>query len=69
MNFLTNDILLIQESNGKEQDRTLGRNLLPLLEKGDMKIRDLGYSALESFKYAEGIEALWMSRLHGQIKV
>lgn len=69
MNFLTNDILLIQESNGKEQDRTLGRNLLPLLDKGDMKIRDLGYSSLESFKYAEGIEALWMSRLHGQMKV
>ena len=69
MDFLTNEILLIQEADGKEQDRTLGKELLPLLEGNDLKIRDLGYSSVDSFKYVEDNYAQWISRLHGQLKV
>ena len=46
-----------------EQDRNLGKNLVDLVRKRDLILRDRGYFSLPEFAYIEGKQAFWLSRL------
>lgn len=46
-----------------EQDRNLGKNLVDLVRKRDLVLRDRGYFSLTEFAYIEGKQAFWLSRV------
>ena len=46
-----------------EQDRDLGKNLVDLVKKRDLILRDRGYFILQEFAYIEAKKAFWLSRV------
>jgi len=44
-------------------DQSASKEVIPLLKKGDLLIRDLGYFAMEAFKQIEQQQAFYISRL------
>jgi len=46
-----------------EQDRHLGKNLVDLVRKRDLILRDRGYFSLEEFALIEAKKAFWLSRV------
>lgn len=46
-----------------EQDKTIGKDLLPELRQGDLVLRDMGYFVLSEFTAIEDGGAWWLTRL------
>ena len=46
-----------------EQDKTIGKELLPALRRGDLVLRDMGYFILSEFTAIEARGAWWLTRL------
>lgn len=53
----------------REPDVTLGENILQFINKGDLVIRDLGYSCIHVFKQIQESGAFFLSRLHASLSV
>jgi hypothetical protein len=53
----------------REPDSVLGANILEIIEKGDLVIRDLGYSFIDGFKTIQEKGAYFLSRLHSSLNV
>src|SRR5437763_6344053 len=47
-----------------DNDQGASGRVIPLLKKGDLLIRDMGYSVLQVFKQIIDNEAFFISRLH-----
>src|SRR5690349_5886216 len=47
-----------------DNDQSASGRVIPLLKKGDLLIRDMGYSVLQVFKHIIDKEAFFISRLH-----
>ena len=67
--LISGHLLGHREVEGHVQDRTLGPQLLPMVEKGDLVLRDMGYFDVAAFAEIEAKQAFWLSRLHGQAGV
>lgn len=61
--YLSEQIVDIGFFSGNEPDQNLAELVIPLLEKDDLIIRDLGYYALDKIKKIEKKEAYYISRL------
>ena len=53
----------------REPDVVLGERILEIIKKGDLVIRDLGYSCLNVFNQIHEMGAYFLSRLHANINV
>jgi hypothetical protein len=51
-----------------EQDRELGKDVVDLVGKGDLILRDMGYFSLGEFARIEARRAFWLSRLPVSVK-
>jgi hypothetical protein len=69
IDLISGQLLGHREVEGHVQDRTLGPELLPMVEKGDLVLRDMGYFDVAGFVEIEARQAFWLSRLHGQAGV
>lgn len=69
MDLMTGDLLRQKEIQGHVQDRSLGPELLPMVQEGDLVLRDMGYFDVKAFANIESRSAYWLSRLHGQANV
>ena len=47
----------------------LGENILNIIKKGDLVIRDLGYSCIDVFRKIQEMGAFFLSRLHASLNV
>jgi len=45
------------------QDKTIGKDLIEELRKGDLVLRDMGYFSLGEFTVIEACGAWWLTRL------
>lgn len=66
MDLMSGELLRQKETQGYVQDRSLGPELLTMIQKDDLVLRDMGYFDVNSFAYIESQDAYWLSRLHGQ---
>ena len=69
IDLISGQLLMQREAEGHVQDRTLGPGLLPMIEKDDLVLRDMGYFDVAAFAAIEAKQAFWLSRLHGQASV
>jgi Transposase DDE domain len=53
----------------REPDVILGENIVEVIKKGDLVIRDLGYSCVKVFRQIQEIGAFFLSRLHANLNV
>lgn len=53
----------------REPDTSLGEKIVEIIKKGDLVIRDLGYSSINVFKQIHEIGAYFLSRLHPSLSV
>ena len=67
--LISGQLLMQRGAEGHVQDRTLGPGLLPMIENGDLILRDMGYFDVAAFAAIEAKQAFWLSRLHGQASV
>ena len=67
--LISGQMLMQREVEAHVQDRTLGPSLLPMVEPGDLVLRDMGYFDVAAFVEIEAKQAFWLSRLHGQASV
>lgn len=63
LDLLNGRAIFSQLYSATEQDRNLGKNLVDLVRKRDLILRDRGYFSLSEFAYIEGKRAFWLSRL------
>lgn len=69
MDLMTGELLRQKDTQGHVQDRSLGPELLPMVQAGDLVLRDMGYFDVKGFAQIESKSAYWLSRLHGQANV
>lgn len=53
----------------REPDVVLGEKILEVIKKGDLVIRDLGYSCINVFKQIHQVGAFFLSRLHSSLSI
>jgi hypothetical protein len=53
----------------RDPDAVLGEKILDIIKKGDLVIRDLGYSCIGVFKQIHEAGAFFLSRLHASLNV
>ena len=63
IDLLNGRAIFSQLYSATEQDRNLGKNLVDLVRKRDLVLRDRGYFSLMEFAYIEGKSAFWLSRV------
>ena len=63
IDLLNGRAIFSQLYSATEQDRDLGKNLVDLVRKRDLVLRDRGYFSLMEFSYIEGKRAYWLSRV------
>jgi IS4 transposase len=63
IDLLNGRAIFSQLYSATEQDRDLGKNLVDLVKKRDLILRDRGYFSLMEFAYIEGKSAFWLSRV------
>jgi len=51
------------------QDRTIGKDVVGLVQENDLFLRDMGYFSTAEFQYIEEHAAFWLSRLPANITV
>jgi len=51
------------------QDKTLGKDLVDLVKKRDLVLRDMGYFSLAEFSLIEGLGAFWLSRIPANVLI
>jgi hypothetical protein len=61
--LLSVDVLHLHIGEGKENDQVYGSQCIHSLEKGDVRIGDLGYFSLEDFRAISEKDAYFLSRL------
>jgi hypothetical protein len=67
--YLSEEVIDVEFFSGNMPDQSLASRLIPLLEKNDLVIRDLGYYARERLKEIEKADAYWISRLKNDVVV
>lgn len=67
--YLSEKFVFIDFVSGNIPDQSLADRIMPILEKNDLVIRDLGYYALENIKEIERREAYYISRLKINVDV
>lgn len=67
--YLSEQIIDIEFLSGNQPDQSLAGRIIPLLERDDLVIRDLGYYVLEKIKEIEKQEAFYVTRLKSNIDV
>jgi len=50
-----------------DQDKELGKDLVDLVERNDLVLRDMGYFSLGEFSRIEALDAWWLSRLPANV--
>ena len=55
--------------SGTKQDKTIGREILEFVKKGDLILRDMGYFGHAMFTAIEDLKAWWLSRLPANVNV
>jgi hypothetical protein len=50
-----------------EQDRVIGKDVVGLVQKNDLYLRDMGYFSIAEFQYIEQRAAFWLSRLPANV--
>jgi hypothetical protein len=61
--FLSGEVLSHTLNRATEQDKTIGKETLVSIRKGDLVLRDMGYFSLSEFTYIEQLGASWLTRL------
>ncbi|MGG2064931.1 IS4 family transposase [Bacillus sp. S14(2024)] len=61
--LLSGDVLHLHVGEGKENDQVYGSKCIDSLEKGDVRIGDLGYFSIEDFRKIDEKKAYFLSRL------
>ena len=69
LDLISGRALFCELHSATEQDRNLGKNLVDLVKKHDLVLRDRGYFCLGEFAYIEGKLAFWLSRLPSNLIV
>lgn len=59
----------LEITDRSKPDTVLGGNIFKVLKKGDLIIRDLGYSVIRFFEQIETLGAFFLSRLHSNLCV
>jgi hypothetical protein len=67
--YLSEEVIDIQFFSGNVPDQSLAGRIIPILEKDDLVIRDLGYYALDRLKEVEKKGAYNISRLKADVVV
>lgn len=67
--YLSEQIVDIQFFSGNKPDQSLAGRILPLLEKNDLVIRDLGYFVLQKIKAIKEKGAFYLSRFKSNVDV
>ncbi len=47
--YQSGSIVLVEDREGTEPDQKYGKNIVPMIQKGDLFIPDLGYWSFETF--------------------
>jgi hypothetical protein len=67
--LLTGEPVLQTLHLATEQDRELGKDLVDLVEEGDMVLRDMGYFSVKEFERIAERGAYWLSRVPVSVKI
>src|ERR1700738_1113746 len=67
--YLSEEIVSVEFFSGHIPDQNLASRLVPILEKDDLVIRDLGYYALDRLKEIEQKDAYHISRLKADVSI
>lgn len=67
--YLSEQVVDIDFFSGSKPDQSLASLIIPILEKDDLVIRDLGYYVLDRIKEIEQKEAFYISRLKSNVDV
>jgi Transposase DDE domain len=67
--YKNKSLAALKITDRSQPDSVLGEDILKIIKKGDLVIRDLGYSVVRIFKQIETIGAFFLSRLHGSLYV
>lgn len=67
--YLSEQTINVDFFSGNIPDQSLASRLIPLLEKNDLVVRDLGYYTLEALKKIEKKDAYYISRLKSEVIV
>ncbi len=67
--LLTGEPVLQSLQLATTQDRDLGKDLVDLVQKGDLVLRDMGYFSLDEFGRIEVRGAFWLSRVPVSVKI
>ena len=67
--LLTGEPVLQSLHLATTQDRDLGKDLVDLVQKGDLVLRDMGYFSLDEFGRIESRGAFWLSRVPVSVKI
>lgn len=67
--YLSEKLVDIDFFSGNQPDQSLAKRLIPMLEMGDLVIRDLGYYSLEQIKEIEQSESYYISRFKVDVNV
>lgn len=65
--LLTGEPVLQALHRATEQDRELGKDLVDVVQPGDLVLRDMGYFSLAEFTRIESASAYWLSRLPANV--
>ena len=61
--LLTGSIVSHSLHTATEQDKTIGKEFVTEVRRGDLVLRDMGYFSLSEFTAIEQLEAWWLTRL------
>ena len=61
--LLTGSIISHSLQAATEQDKTIGKEFVIEVRRGDLVLRDMGYFSLSEFTAIELLEAWWLTRL------
>lgn len=67
--YKTKSLSYFKVTDRREPDVVLGERIVEVIKKGDLVIRDLGYSCIDIFKQIQEIGAFFLSRLHASLNV
>ena len=67
--LLTGEPLFQTLNLATDQDRELGKDLVDLVEKDDLVLRDMGYFGVNEFDRIAHREAYWLSRVPVNVKI
>jgi IS4 transposase len=65
--LLTGEPILQSLRLATDQDKELGKDLVDLVKRNDLVLRDMGYFSLGEFSRIEALDAWWLSRLPSNV--